>query len=89
MVRSLMRCDKFIMRVKVKAYADLQKYNPEKGEEFFAEIKEGSSVKDLMQFLGLPDHQVMLILKNERKAKEDDPLADGDAVFFLPLVGGG
>ena len=78
-----------MMRVKVKPYADLQRYNPEKGEEFFVEIKEGSSVKDLMQFLGLPDHRVMVILKNDRKANEADPLADGDAVSFLPLVGGG
>ena len=77
------------MRVKVKAYADLQKYNPEKGQEFFVEVKEGSNVKNLMQLLRLPEHRVMLVLKNERTVKEEDLLADGDAISFLPVVGGG
>jgi len=77
------------MRVKVKAYADLQKYNPDKGEEFTVEIKEGASVKDLMQLLRLPEHRVMVVLKNERIGKEEDLLADGDAISFLPVVGGG
>ncbi|NWF93105.1 MAG: MoaD/ThiS family protein [Syntrophaceae bacterium] len=77
------------MRVKVKVYVDLQRYNPDKGEEFTVEIKEGSRVKDLMQLLQLPEHRVMLILKNERIGKEEDLLVDGDAISFLPVVGGG
>jgi len=77
------------MRVKVKAYADLQRYNPQKGEEFIVEIKDGSNIKNLMESLGLPDYRVMLILKNERMAKEEDLLADGDRVSFLPVIGGG
>lgn len=78
-----------MIRVKVKAYAELQRYNPEKGEEFIIEMEEGSRVKNLMHLLKLPDHLVMFILKNERKANEDDALADGDAVFFYPVIGGG
>jgi molybdopterin converting factor small subunit len=77
------------MRVKVKAYADLQRYNPKKGEEFIIEIKDGSNIKNLMESLGLPDYRVMLILRNERIVKEEDLLADGDAISFLPVVGGG
>ncbi len=78
-----------MIRVKVKASADLQRYNPEKGEEFIVEIKDGSNIKNLMESLGLPDYRVMLILKNERIVKEEDLLADGDAISFLPVVGGG
>jgi molybdopterin converting factor small subunit len=78
-----------MIRVKVKAYADLQRYNPQKGEEFIVEIKDGSNIKNLMESLGLPDYRVMLILKNERIAKEEDLLADGDRVSFLPVIGGG
>jgi len=78
-----------MIRVKVKAYADLQRYNPEKGEEFIVEIKDGSNIKNLMESLGLPDYRVMLILKNERIVKEEDLLADGDRISFLPVVGGG
>jgi molybdopterin converting factor small subunit len=68
---------------------DLQRYNPQKGEEFIVEIKDGSNIKNLMESLGLPDYRVMLILKNERIGKEEDLLADGDAISFLPVVGGG
>ncbi len=78
-----------MMRIKVKTYAELQRYNPEKGEDFLLELEEGSKVKDLMQALRLPDHQVTLILKNGRKAGEEDPLAEGDSVFFYPVIGGG
>jgi molybdopterin converting factor small subunit len=78
-----------MIRVKVKAYVDLQRYNPQKGEEFIVEIKDGSNIKNLMESLGLPDYRVMLILKNERIGKEEDLLADGDAISFLPVVGGG
>jgi hypothetical protein len=44
-----------MVRVKVKAYGDLQGYNPQKGEEFIVEIKGGSDIKNLMESLGLPD----------------------------------
>lgn len=78
-----------MIRVKVKTYAELQKYNPEKGEEFTVQLEEGSSLKRLMEFLGVPDHRVMLVFKNGRKAAEDDILAEGDAVHLYPVVGGG
>lgn len=78
-----------MMRVKVKAYAELQRYNPEKGEEFIVELAEGVSIKKLIQLLEVPDYRVMLVLKNGRKAAEDDLLAEGDAVHLYPVVGGG
>ena len=78
-----------MIHVRVKAYAELQGYNPEKGEEFTQEVREGSTIKRLMESLRLPEHRVMLILKNEKKAKEEDSLSDGDSVFFYPVIGGG
>jgi molybdopterin converting factor small subunit len=78
-----------MIRVKVKAYAELQGYNPEKGEEFIQEIDEGANIGNLLDSLKVPDHRVMLILRNGRKAAESAPLADGDAVTLLPVVGGG
>lgn len=78
-----------MIQVRIKAYAELQGYNPGKGEDFFWEIQERSTIRDLMKALRLPEHRVMLILKNEKKAKEEDPLSEGDAVFFYPVIGGG
>ena len=77
------------MRIKVKTYAELQQYNPQKGEEFTAQIKEGSTIRSLMELLGMPEHRVMFILRNGQKAKETERLADGDQVFFYPVIGGG
>ena len=78
-----------MIQVRVKTYAELQRYNPQRGEEFVVVLEEGSGIKRLMEFLEIPDHRVMLILKNGRKAAEEDSLADGDAVALLPVVGGG
>jgi len=75
--------------VKVKTYAELLRFNPRDGEEFIMELKEGASVKTLIEVLNLPVHQVMLVLKNGHKAEEDDILVDGDAVTLYPVVGGG
>ncbi len=65
-----------MIRIKIKVYAELQGYNPEKGEEFTHEVQEGSTIKRLMESVKLPEHRVMLILKNGRKAKEEDPLSE-------------
>jgi len=78
-----------MIQLKIKAYAELQGYNPEKGEEFSFEVKEGSSVKNLMDSLRIPNHRVMLILRNGQKANEEYLLAEGDSVFFYPVIGGG
>lgn len=77
------------MRVRVKIYAELQQYNPHQGEEFLLEIQEGSTIRSLMERLGMPEHRVMFILRNGQKAKETDRLKDGDEVFFYPVIGGG
>ena len=78
-----------MIRIKIKCYAELQAYLPEKQEESIIHIREGARIRDLMEFLRMPEHRVTLILKNEKKAKEEDPLSDGDAVFFYPVIGGG
>jgi len=78
-----------MIRVKVKTYAELQKYGPKGKEEFVVDLTEGARVRDLMEFLKIPEHRVMLVLKNGKKATEEDPLSDGDAVFFYPVIGGG
>ncbi len=78
-----------MIRVKVKTYAELQRYNPQRGEEFVVVLEEGSGIKRLMKYLEIPDHRVMLILKNGRRAMEDDLLAEGDPVHLYPVVGGG
>jgi len=78
-----------MIQVKVKTYAELQKYSPQKGEDFSAQIQEGSTIQGLLESLGIPEHSVMVILRNGQKVKETERLADGDEVFFYPVIGGG
>ena len=80
---------KVMIRIKIKVYAELQAYLPGKQEESVIQIREGARVRDLMESLKMPEHRVMLILKNGKKAKEEDRLSDGDSVFFYPVIGGG
>ncbi|MGB9700550.1 MAG: MoaD/ThiS family protein [Thermodesulfobacteriota bacterium] len=78
-----------MMEVKVKLYGELEKYGPNQKEKFSVQLPPGTQIKELMDYLKIPAHQVMLIIKNGIKAKEDDLLKNGDDIIFLPIVGGG
>lgn len=78
-----------MLEVKVKLYGELEKYSPNHKEKFSIQLPPGTLIKELMDHLKIPAHQVMLIIKNGIKAKEDDLLKNGDDVIFLPIVGGG
>lgn len=78
-----------MIRVKVNTYAELRRYGLQGREEFIVDLAEGARVRDLMESLEVPEHRVMLILKNGKKSTEEDPLSEGDAVVFFPVIGGG
>lgn len=78
-----------MIEVTVKLYAELEKYSPNQKDKFLVRLPDGSRLKELMDLLRIPAHQVMVIIKNGIKAKEEDSLKNGDEVIFLPIVGGG
>lgn len=78
-----------MIEVKVKLYGELEKYSPSQNNKFSMQLPLGIHLKELMEFLKIPAHQIMLIIKNGVKATEDDFLNDGDEIIFLPVVGGG
>lgn len=78
-----------MIEVTVKLYAELGKYSPNQNDKFSVHLPDGSRLKELTDFLKIPAHQVMVIIKNGIKAKEEDSLKNGDEVIFLPIVGGG
>ena len=79
------------MRLTVKLSTTLrdcvQGYVPETGLQ--VEMPEGSTVAQLAQHLGLPPHDIKIVMINGRQHKVDDLLRDGDRVAFFPAVGGG
>ena len=53
-------------------------------------IKKGSTVRDLVKELGLPEKYVRIITVNRKQVDLDKTLSTGDIVFiFPPAIGGG
>ncbi len=77
------------MEIKVKLYGELAQYSPNRKDNFSVQLPMGASLKELVNLLKIPDHQVMLIIKNGLRAREEDFLKHGDEVILLPIVGGG
>ncbi len=80
-----------MITVKVKLYATLRRHFPDLGvgEAMSVELSQGTSVKDLIDELELPEEQVKVIFVNGTVRKEDHRLSDGDEVGVFPPVGGG
>ncbi len=77
------------MRVKVKLLSVFAKHARE-DEEGLTTIKDGATVKELAESLGLPLDLVRIITLNGRQAYLDAGLAEGDEVYlFPPALGGG
>lgn len=74
------------MKVKIKLYGDFLRYGP---EESFLEIKENSSVGDLLNQLGISERIYIIILVNLKRVWLEDKLKEGDIVSIFSPVGGG
>jgi len=79
------------MKVEVKLYASLARYAPDgaSGKPFFLEPPEGTTVRDLLIRLGVPENSVKIIFLNGVHASLDRILSDGDQLGVFPPVAGG
>lgn len=79
-----------MMRIHVKCFATLSKYQPAPPE---LELPEGATIADVLAALGLSkgdgSKQVRLIFCNNAHVGLERPLQDGDKVGLFPAVGGG
>jgi molybdopterin converting factor small subunit len=75
------------MRLEVKLYATLAAHLPDEADSYPG--KEGMTVLDLMNRLGIDPAKVKLIFVNGLKKDPDEKLTDGDRVGLFPPVGGG
>ncbi|MFZ5590565.1 MAG: MoaD/ThiS family protein [Bacillota bacterium] len=80
-----------LMRIEVRVFSGLEKYLPGVafGQAFSVELPEGSTPRDLLSRLGIPEEQVFTVLKNGRHLSWDGILQDGDRIGLFPPVGGG
>lgn len=74
------------MKITVKSYATLAKYQPGDGT---LEMPEGSTVASVLETLSIDPEEVKITFVNSAHAPLDKELQDGDRIGLFPAVGGG
>lgn len=75
------------MRITVKCYATLQRFQPGDGENVF--LNRDDTVRDVVVRLGIEPRDVAVTFVNGQHAPLDRTLTDGDRLGLFPAVGGG
>ncbi|MDG6930398.1 MAG: MoaD/ThiS family protein [Nitrososphaerota archaeon] len=59
------------------------------GREHSLNLKEGSSIEDALEMLGIKERIYIITVRNGNIAKFSDRLKDGDKLVVFPPIGGG
>lgn len=73
--------------IQLKLFADLRRFMPAGGEEL--PVEPGTTVRDLLHRLALPEEKAKLIFINGAQADLASILQGGERVGIFPPVGGG
>ena len=77
------------MVIYVESHADMRRYTTHLGPEGELEAPEGTTVRDALTLLQVPQDKPVVILVNGRSRPFEHGLQPGDKmVFFQPLEGG-
>lgn len=79
------------MKIEVRLFATLATYLPDEGDGRSAtlEFPAGSTLKDVVGSLRIPDDMPMIAMLNGRDAAPEELLADGDVLSLFPPLAGG
>ncbi len=79
------------MKIELRLYASLKKYLPDQsdGTASILEVKEGTTVREVLTRLGIPLDAPKIIFLNGIQATGDAVLKDGDRLGAFPPVAGG
>ncbi|MFQ5866940.1 MAG: MoaD/ThiS family protein [bacterium] len=75
------------MKVNVRLFASIRKFSNKENLEI--NIEEGSSVKDLLSKIGIPQNEPLLVIVNEHTGVKETPLQEGDTLCLFPIIAGG
>ncbi|MFO7460160.1 MAG: MoaD/ThiS family protein [Desulfatiglandales bacterium] len=79
-----------MMRIEFRLYASLARYMPEPWRNSSkVEVREGTTVKDLLESIKVPLGAVKVVFVNGVHAEEDQAIRDGDRIGVFPPVAGG
>jgi len=79
------------MKIEVALYATLSKYLPAGAQNRKAviEVKDGATVREVMNHLGIPSDFPNILLVNGRQAPDGSVLKDGETLSIFPPMAGG
>jgi|Deesub1362A_J573_1020465.scaffolds.fasta_scaffold03917_1 sulfur carrier protein/molybdopterin synthase sulfur carrier subunit len=75
--------------VAVKLLGHLMWYPDQKQKQHKLQVKEGTTIKELLEELKVPIAEVNYVSKNGQRADLNATLNDGDWVEVIPTIGGG
>jgi len=79
------------MKIEVALYATLSTYLPPGAQNRRAiiEVKDGATVREVMNHLGIPPDLPNILLVNGRQAPDGTVLKDGETLSVFPPLAGG
>lgn len=79
------------MRVELRLFATLRSFLPPDSRDgvVFLDVPDGSTVRDVVNRLGIPPDLERVALVNGLDGTPDTPLAAGDVVTLFPPLSGG
>ncbi|MFQ5894470.1 MAG: MoaD/ThiS family protein [Nitrospinota bacterium] len=79
------------MKVQVKLFVELERYQPPGARDGSAEVElpAGATVGDLLASLRIPPSGEHIVLLNGRHCRPEVPLEEGQVVSIFPPVAGG
>ena len=77
------------MRVVVKIFTGLRKFLPTSAGEHEMSVPRDTSVKGVLDLLGIPDEVPKMILVNRRHAAPGRVLSEGDVISVVRPIAGG
>jgi len=74
------------MKIEIKCFATLSDFTPEGG---VMEIAEETTVKQVVESLGMGDEDIKIVFINGKHESLDSKLKESDRLGLFPAVGGG
>jgi sulfur carrier protein ThiS len=77
------------MQIAFSAFGNLRKYTPERREKMSLDVEEGTTVRRLLDVVGVPWVEVGFVVVNGNIADDHRALVEGDKVEAFSPIGGG
>jgi sulfur carrier protein ThiS len=78
-----------LVQINLCAFGNLRRYTPDRQERMSLEVQEGTTVRSLLDEVGVPWNEVGFVVVNGTVVDQQRALAAGDKVEAFSPIGGG